>query len=287
MAGIDACQLIITSILIWVLISWALTNNEPENMTNDDPDLESNSNNTFSDTIITAGLGPEIRRLAELETRLNDVQDAQILNTNVIAKLYKKDAMGDYIAPGWFVTTHDVISNPHGVALGTVLTRHYAVPRICFRAQNTFGFLGYPQNPTYLPKGNYVGFRAMTIYKIPKTGYYDFKVLSDDGSKLMCQIVDATAMQSQDNIYGDWTSLIDQWRFQAETWKYSKKIYFNQSDLVLLRMDYFNSEGNASACIKVRYTDAEEKESSGYEDLKFSDMYCSKVWSNIPIMNIE
>ena len=240
-------------------------------------------------TIVTAGLGPEVRRLNDMENRLNHVQSEQILNTNILTKLYKKDALGDYISPGWFVAVNNVVSNPHGVSLGSVIERHYGVPRICFRAQNAFGFLGYPQDPTYLPKGEFVGFRAMTIFKIPKTGWYKFKILSDDGAKLMYQKVDAPAMQSQDNIYSDWNLLVDQWRFQSETWGHTKVMHFDQSDLVLLRFDYFNAGRNATACIKVAYTEREKdiKSQDEYTDIDFADTYCSKVWTTVPIMNVD
>jgi PA14 domain-containing protein len=242
--------------------------------------------------IITAGLGPEIRRLGELESTLNNVQINQIRNSNVIDKLYKRDVMGDYKTRGWFVQVHDVISTPHGITLGAELTKFHGIRRICFRAHQNFGFVGVPQDPYFLPKTEFVGFRAMTIFKIPKTGYYDFKVLSDDGSRLMYQVVDSDVMLNEKNIRSLWKPLIDSWRFQAETWKHTPKLYFNQSDLVLLRFDHFQADGNSGACIKVRYSQVEDdftnndnnRLQDNFDDFNYADLHCSLLWSHVPLM---
>jgi hypothetical protein len=246
--------------------------------------------------IITAGLGPEVRRLGHLESELSDVRLRQIMNTNLLEKLYKKDVLGDYMTRGWFVQVHDVNSTPHGVSLGAVIDRFHGIRRICFRAQNDFPFLGIPQDPMYLPKSEFVGFRAMTVFKIPKTGYYDFRVLSDDGSRLMYQIVDSDITIDEKNIRNIWKPLIDQWRFQAETWNHSERIYFNQSDMVLLRFDYFQADENSTACIKVRYSETDEGErdenlnnhiDNNFDDFNVGDLYCSLLWSHVPLMGVR
>lgn len=250
--------------------------------------------NPYDLQIITAGLGPEVRKLGHLESELSDVRMRQIMNTNLLEKLYKKDVLGDYMTRGWFVQVYDVISSPHGVTLGAEIDRFHGIRRICFRAQNNYPFLGIPQDPLYLPKPNFIGFRAMTIFKIPRTGYYDFRVLSDDGSRLMYQVVNSDVMIDEKNIRNTWRPLIDQWRFQSETWNYSEQLYFNQSDLVLLRFDYFQADANSTACIKVRYTevgdeanqDMEEK-GNMFDDFNVGDMYCSLLWSNVPLMGVR
>jgi PA14 domain len=261
----------------------------------DAPPRESRAIDTEKLQIITAGLGPEVRRLGDVETKLSDMRLRQIMNTNLLEKLYKKDVLGDYMTRGWFVQVHDVISTPHGVSLGAEVDRFHGIRRICFRAQNNFPFLGIPQDPMYLPKSEFIGFRAMTIFKVPRTGYYNFRVLSDDGSRLMYQVVNSDVMIDEKNLRDTWTPLIDQWRFQAETWNYSQKLYFNQSDLVLLRFDYFQADANSTACIKVRYSEVKEDsqddnrdnridQDKSYDDFSIGDLYCSLLWSHVPLM---
>jgi hypothetical protein len=264
--------------------------------------------------VITTGLGPEIRRLGKLESDMDNIELQQSLNTNMISRLNGRDFLGNYKTRGWFVQVHEMMVTPNGlILLGSEITNYHGVSKICFRSQNNLPFLGTPQNPIYLPKTNNIGFRAMTIYKIPKTGYYDFRILSDDGSKLMYQVVDngvkqigyshnheemynPDIMTNEKNIRNTWTPIIDQWKFQTETWKTSKKLYFNQSDMVLLRFDHFQADGNSAACIKVRYSQVEsdltnnndDAELEGdYEDLKLKDMHCSLLWSNVPLMGIN
>jgi len=238
--------------------------------------------------IITAGLGPEVRRLGHLESELSDVRLRQIMNTNILEKLYKRDVLGDYMTRGWFVQVYDVNSTSHGVTLGAEIDRFSGIKRICFRSHNNFPFLGIPQDPIYLPKSDFVGFRAMTVFKVPKTGYYDFKVLSDDGSRLMYQVVDSDVMLDEKNIRSTWSLLIDQWRFQAETWNHSEKIYFNQSDMVLLRFDYFQADANSSACVKVRYSETyKSMPNDNFDDFNIGNLYCSLLWSEVPLMGVR
>lgn len=248
--------------------------------------------------IIVAGIGPEVRKLGDIESELSNIKVRQLINTNILEKLYEEDVLGDHMSQGWFVQVHNVISTPHGITLGAEIDRFYEIPRICFRAQNNFPFLGLPQDPMYLPKPSFIGFRAMTIFKIPKTGYYQFRVLSDDGSRLMYQITHPSVMIDEKNIRNTWIPLIDQWRFQAETWEYSQFLYFNQSDFVLLRFDYFQADGNSTACIKVRYSEVENpididnpsdrfESDENFEDLNISDLNCSLLWTNVPLMGIR
>lgn len=283
-------------ILLALIVLFFINCDNVEQIENIKPESNSNTNDLPNTQIITAGLGPEIRRLDKLEKQVDEMDLQQSYNTNTIRRLYKHDNVGNYRTRGWFVQVHDFIVTANGlILLGGEITRFHGVPRICFRSQNNLPFLGTPQNPIYLPKYNFVGFRAMTVYKIPKTGYYNFRILSDDGSRLMYQVVDSDVMLSEKNIKNTWQMLIDQWKYQTETWKASEKIYFNQSDMVLLRFDHFQAEGNSAACIKVKYSrvdndltnNNDDAELEGdYEDLKLIDMHCSLLWSNVPLMGI-
>ena len=324
---VDSTTLIITVIIILLVViyidstcplnNFSESNSNIENLEMNNSESNTNIDINLNDTshlshtshtlskidpqklqIITAGLGPEVKRLGELETELSDVRIRQIMNTNLLSKLVKKDVMGDYITRGWFVQVYDVLSTPIGISLGSEIDRYHGIRRICFRAQDNYPFLGIPQDPMYLPKASFIGFRAMTVFKIPKTGYYQFRVLSDDGSRLMYQIVDSDVTIDEKNVRNVWKPLIDQWRFQAETWQYSSRLYFNQSDLVLLRFDYFQADENSTACIKVRYSEIDEPLDSGkqnnhldsdegYTDFNIGDLYCSLLWSNVPLMGIR
>ena len=216
MQGYCYIGIIVLFILILCVLRWI------------DPFESAESFEFESKQIILAGLGPEIRKLGEIESKLSDIEVQQLMNTNLLDKLYKKDVLGDYITRGWFVQVHNVISTPHAITLGANISRHHGVRRICFRAQNNFPFLGVPEDPLFLPKAEFIGFRAMTIFKIPKTGYYQFRTLSDDGSRLMYQLVNSDAILDERNVRGLWNGIFDNWRFQTETWQTSQKYYFNQ-----------------------------------------------------------
>jgi hypothetical protein len=246
--------------------------------------------------IIVPGLEPELKRLSMIEDRLIQLQDNQDQNTLILNKLYKKDVEGaDYISSGWFVQVHDVLQTPYGISLGAVISVFYGVPNLCFRS-NSFPFVGSAEKPIYLPKSSNVGFRAMAIYKIKQSGYYDFRIGSDDGSRLSYQIVDPDVVLDEKNIRRRWTTLIDLYSnviTQAEKWKNSGQTYFNRSDLVLLRFDYFQMAGSSAACIKVAYNPSQSGQSSrsdtnskNYTDIDLNDLSCSNLWSSIPLMGL-
>lgn len=261
---------------------------------NDSENKDEKNTNIF----FAAGLGPEVRRLGELETKLRHIEHDTIKNSNLLAKLYERDTLGNYMTHGWFVETFDVINSPYDILLGSPLAKYYGIQRICYRSLENFPFLGSPMDPVYMPKREFVGFRAMTAYKIPKTGYYSFRVLSDDGSRLHYQVVDSDIAYTEKNVKNTWNTIIDQWRFQSETWNTSAKIYLNQSDLLLLRFDYFQSDGNSTACIKVRYTKSADPDedindepynelTTKYTDLDPEDLYCSLLWGEVPQLGIQ
>lgn len=241
--------------------------------------------------IIVPGLEQELKRLSMIEGRLKQLQDNQDQNTSILSKLYKKDIEGaDYISSGWFVQVHDVLQTPYGISMGAAISVFYGVPNLCFRS-DSFPFVGSVDKPIYLPKSSNVGFRAMTIYKIKKTGYYDFRIGSDDGSRLSYQIVNPDVLLDEKNIRRRWIKLIDMYSnvvTQAEKWKNSGSTYFNKSDLVLLRFDYFQIVGSSAACIKVAYSESSQssQSSKNYTDLDLADISCSDLWSAIPLMGL-
>lgn len=216
-------------------------------------------------------------------------QDVQTL-TNIIGKFYTTDSTGEYIVNGWFVEFHNLLDAPGGMALGETLQKVYGAPLICFRVKDGYPFLGPPDKPMFFPKQNNIGFRAMTILKIPYTGYYDFKVLTDDGMRLYYQKVSSTVILNEKNVRSPWQMIIDSWLDQAEVWITSKKIYFNQNDLIFIRMDYYQLSGYASACIKLRryrddiVTNNPDNDHIQEMDLPYKNTYCSLLWSEVPLL---
>lgn len=229
----------------------------------------------------------QISELRETNDKLK--HDVGIL-TNIISKLYTTDMKGEYIVNGWFIQFHNIIETPGGLILGELLHKIYGVPLICFRVKEGYPFLGPPNKPMFFPKADNIGLRAMTILKIPHTGYYDFKILTDDGMRLYYQKVTSTVIQNEKNVRSSWDMIIDSWMDQAEVWTTSKKIYFNENDLVLLRMDYYELMGYASACIKLRrYRDDIKTNDPGNDhieemDMPYKNMFCSLLWSEVPLL---
>lgn len=211
---------------------------------------------------------------------------AEIQKINsILDKLYQSDLDGSFLTHGWFVEFHNVVDHPMGIILGENLGKIYSAPSICFRAKESFPFLGTPENPIYFPKADNIGMRAMTVLKIPKTGYYDFRILSDDGVRFYYQKVGANIILNEKNARSQWIMIIDEWVTQAENWKISKKIYFNQNDLILLRMDYYEMGIFATACIKIRYyLDNFRVEES---DPPFENTFCSLLWSEVPLLGVS
>jgi len=196
---------------------------------------------------------------------------------------------------GWFVQFHNLIDTPGGMMLGEMINKVYGCPQICFRVKNGFPFLGPPEKPMFFPKAINIGLRAMTILKIPNTGYYDFKILTDDGMRLYYQKISsqdnlqATMILNDKNIYPPWNIIINSWKDQAEVWDTSNKMYFNENDLLLIRLDYYQLAGYASACIKLRrYHDTSDKSDKMTEmDIPYKNTFCSLLWSEVPLLGIS
>ena len=209
--------------------------------------------------------------------------------TNVVNKLYTTDMKGDYVVNGWFVQFHNILDTPGGVVLGEMIYRTHGVPVICFKTKDSFPFLGRPDKPMFFPKADNIGFRAMTILKIPKTGYYDFKSLTNDGMRIFYQKISSDVIFNEKNVRSTWNLCIDSWINQADVWLTSKKLYFNQNDLIFIRMDHYELTGAASGCIKLRHyvdnvlsndaTDHIEE-----TDLPYENLFCSLLWSEVPLL---
>lgn len=219
--------------------------------------------------------------IIEMKNINDELQKLKIIVNN----LYQTDLSGNYVTHGWFVEFHNIIDHPTGIILGEGLGKIHSASNICFRAKESYPFLGSPDNPIYFPKSDNVGFRAMTVLKIPRTGYYDFRILSDDGLRFYYQMVEANVILNEKNARSPWNMIIDRWITQAENWKVSKKLYFNQNDLVLLRMDYYEMGIFASACIKIRYYLDNNKVVES--DLPYENTFCSLLWADVPLLGVH
>lgn len=214
--------------------------------------------------------------------------------TVIINKSCVASSEGEYVVNGWFVQFHNLIETPGGLVLSELLYKIYGAPVICFRVKEGYPFLGPPDKPMFFPKADGIGFKAMTVLKIPATGYYDFRILTDDGMRLYYQVVASNVVQSEKNVKSAWNLLIDAWFDQAEIWITSKKLYFNQNDLVLVRMDYYELSGYASACVKLRHHKDEHGNGIGNIidpnprveeiDLPYKNTFCSLLWSEVPLL---
>lgn len=224
--------------------------------------------------------------------QINDIkkQNDQLRNDvtflqNVMSKLYTTDSNGDYIVNGWFVQFHNVTTNsPNGTVLTEIIRKVYGVPIICFRSRDRYPFLSTPDKPIFFPKSDYIGFRAMTVLKIPKTGYYDFKVLVDDGMRLYFQKVSSNVILNEKNVRSVWNLAIDSWNTQAEVWIYSPKMYLNENEMIMLRADYFEIERYASFCIRLRYYTDNNSTNFTESNLPIKNMFCSLLWNEVPLL---
>jgi hypothetical protein len=214
--------------------------------------------------------------------------------TNMIDKFYTPDTEGRYVVNGWFVEFHDLIDTPDGVILGATLNKIHGVPLICFKTNQSYPFLGPAEKPMFFPKPDNIGLRAMTIFKIPFTGYYDFNVTTDDGMRFYYQKVESNVMMNEKNVRSPWNTIIDSWVTQATTYITSKKIYFNQNDLIFMRIDYYHlSGGYASQCIKLRrYVDQiNDTETNNMKikemDFPHKNLFCSLLWSEVPLLGFS
>lgn len=218
---------------------------------------------------------------------------------NIVLKMYDTDMNGRYIVNGWFVQFYNVDTNdPMGTVLSEPLRKVYGVPVICFRSLDRLPFLGKPDKPMFFPRADKIGFRAMTMMKVPKTGVYDFKLLTDDGSRLYYQQVKSDVMLNEKNVRTSWKTLIDSWADQAELWVYSRKLDLDQNDLILIRLDYYENSGFSSSCLKMRYfpniasvLDIKTKtdtDANTYTemDIPYESSYCSLLWSEVPLLGV-
>ena len=237
--------------------------------------------------ILSKGLTDIDNQVSELKKENDKLkQDVENLS-NVVGKLNTFDLKGEYVVNGWFVQFHNLIETPGGLILGEILHKVYGVPVICFKVKEGYPFLGPQDKPMFFPKADNIGLRAMTILKIPSTGYYDFKVLTDDGMRLYYQKVTPNVIQNEKNVRSQWNPIIDSWFDQAENWLTSKKIYFNQNDLVFIRMDYYELTGYASACIKLRHYQDDVNNIKTMDPIKETDLpykntFCSLLWAEVP-----
>lgn len=228
-----------------------------------------------------------------LQREVEDLRRSQRVIKNDMKELIDKintlknqTSRGDYIVNGWFVQFHNVIDSPGGVLLGETINKTYGVPIICFRSREGYPFVGPPDRPLFFPKADNVGLRAMTILKVPKTGYYDFKVLTDDGMRLYYQKVTGDVLLNEKNVRTVWENLVDSWLDQAEVWVTSKKLYFQENDMIFIRVDYYELTGYASACIRLRYYPSGQNGQSEEMDLPYNHIFCSLLWSEVPLLGV-
>jgi hypothetical protein len=217
------------------------------------------------------------REYDEMRTELNSM-------SKIVKTINELDTQGDYIVNGWFVQFHNVIDTPAGVFLGEIINKIYGVPVICFRSKEGYPFVGPPDKPMFFPKSNSVGMRAMTVLKIPKTGYYDFKILTDDGMRVYYQKVASSIILNEKNSRTIWTNLIDSWLDQSDIWITSKKLYFNENELILIRIDYYELTGYASACIRLRYYLDDSNDKIEEINIPYKNMFCSLLWAEVPLL---
>lgn len=216
--------------------------------------------------------------------KIPDILSNRALNlTKSYLRSTKTNTQNEYIMNGWFVQFHNVVTTgPNGIVLTEIIRKLHGVPAICFRARDRLPFLGTPDKPIFFPKADYIGFKAITVLKIPKTGFYDFKVLTDDGIRMYYQKVKSDVFQNEKNLKSPWTLAIDSWIIQAEIWTYSKKVYFNQNDLVMVRLDYCEVGGFSSACIKMRYYESDYDTNFEEFNIPYKSSFCSLVWNEVP-----
>lgn len=226
-----------------------------------------------------------VQQIDAIKKQNNQLRKDVTFLQNVMSKMYTTDSNGDYIVNGWFVQFHNVTTNsPNGIVLTEIIRKVYGVPIICFRSRDRYPFLSTPDKPIFFPKSDYIGFRAMTVLKIPKTGYYDFKVLTDDGMRLYFQKVSSDVILNEKNVRSVWNLMVDSWNTQAEVWIYSPRIYFNENEMIMLRADYFEIERYASFCIRIRYYVDKDSTDFTESNLPVKNMFCSLLWDEVPLL---
>lgn len=232
-----------------------------------------------------AYVSDQIDKLRRTQLEMQEKLDSM---SNVVKSINELDTKGDYIVNGWFVQFHNVIDTPSGVFLGEMLNKIYGASIICFRAKEGYPFVGPPDKPLFFPKPDFVGMRAMTVLKIPKTGIYDFKILTDDGMRLYYQKVASSIILNEKNSRTIWTMLIDSWMDQSDAWVTSNKVYFNENELILIRVDYYDLTGYASACIRFRYYLNGSNDDGKVEEmnLPYKQLFCSLLWAEVPLLGI-
>jgi hypothetical protein len=217
-----------------------------------------------------------------LEQKYNKLSSDVRLLKNIVSKLYTNDMNGDYIVHGWFIEVTNVMDSPNGIILSETITKVYGASTICYKTRDSFPFFGTADKPIYLPKSDYVGFRAMTIFKVPKTGHYDFKCITDDGLRFYYLKVPFDVILNEKNVRSKWIKCIDSWFNQAEVWVMSDKFYFNENDYILVRIDTYELTGYATTCVKLRYygNNGEINE----RDFPYENSFCSLLWANVPLL---
>jgi len=239
-------------------------------------------------------------KMQDLENKINilkqktDDLDKNSQTLDKLSNMYVSDPGGEYIINGWFAQFHNVINTPGGVILAEVIGKVYGVPIICYRSGFRFPYLGYADRQIVLPKNAYVGFRAMTLFKVDKTGIYDFKIYTDDGTRLYVTKPTPGILLDEKNVKTTWNMCIDSWFDQSEVWALisKQKFRFYQNELVLIRMEHFHYEVayKATACVKLRYFPDETKiyndddQSIIEQDLPYNNIFCSLLWSEVPLL---
>jgi hypothetical protein len=227
----------------------------------------------------------QIDNLRRTQLKMQEKLDSM---SNIVKSINELDTKGEYLVNGWFVQFHNVMDTPSGVFLGEIINKIYGAPIICFRAKEGYPFVGPPEKPLFFPKPDFVGMRAMTVLKIPKTGTYDFKILTDDGMRLYYQKVASSIILNEKNSRTIWTNLIDSWLDQADVWVTSGKLNFNENELILIRVDYYDLTGYASACIRLRYYLNGKDDSGKVEEtnLPYKQIFCSLLWAEVPLLGV-
>lgn len=240
------------------------------------------------DNIISLTATPliDVQRIDKLEDNMDHVKSKLDFVNTITNKMYESDLSGNYIANGWFVTTHNVVNTPYGIELSSLLKKFYAIKDICFKVKSGFPFLGYESDPIFLQKQEKIGFRAMTVFKIPKTAKYTFTLSTNDGGRLFYQKVYSNILFNEKNARSKWNYIINAWFPQSETYYMGEQLEFNESELVLLRLDWYTYALYSTCCIKVIINDNTPNAQLTEINLPIDNLFCSLVWADIPLMGI-
>ncbi len=265
-------------IIIWIIFLTIYIHNDSFNTYKDYKNYKDHEDYDNVTALTTTPL-IDMKRIDNLEENVSDMKNKLSLLENITLKMYEDDINGDFIANGWFVSTHNVVDTPYGIELSTELKKFYAVKRICFKVKSGFPFLGLESDPTFIQRADKIGFRAMTVFKIPKTGTYTFSLLTDDGARLFYQKVNSRIMYNERNARSTWNYAINAWFPQSETQYKSEQLSFNENDLILLRLDWFDYAMYSTCCLKIIVDGVET-------DLPIKNLFCSLIWLDVPLIGI-